>query len=50
MKRKQPLRSNWSPESGEVGPLFKAPRERGSWFRAELDSSSRSSAINLNKK
>src|SRR5205823_1426184 len=27
-------RSNWSPESAEVRPLFKAPREDGSWFRA----------------
>ena len=32
-------RSNWSPESAEVRPLFKAPREDGSWFRAELDCS-----------
>ena len=30
-------RSNWSPESAEVRPL--APREDGSWFRAELDCS-----------
>ena len=32
-------RSNWSPESAEVRPLFKAPREDGSWFHAELDCS-----------
>jgi hypothetical protein len=32
-------KSNWSPESAEVRPLFKAPREDGSWFRAELESS-----------
>jgi endosialidase-like protein len=33
-------RFNWSPEPAEVRPLFKAPREDGSWFRAELDCSS----------
>jgi hypothetical protein len=32
-------RSNWSPESAEVRPLLKAPRENGSRFRAELDCS-----------
>ena len=32
-------RSNWSPESAEVRPLFKAPREDGFRFRAELDCS-----------
>jgi hypothetical protein len=32
-------RTNWSPESAEMRPLFKTPREDGSWFRAELDSS-----------
>jgi hypothetical protein len=32
-------RSNWSPESAEVRPLLKAPREDGSSFRAELDCS-----------
>jgi len=32
-------RSKWSPESAEVRPLFKAPREDRSWFRAELDCS-----------
>jgi hypothetical protein len=29
-------RSNWSPESAEVRPLFKAPREDGSWFPGGL--------------
>ena len=38
-------RSNWSPESAEGRPLFKAPREDGSWFCAELDCSSCSSTI-----
>jgi hypothetical protein len=33
-----------------VRPLFKAPRENGSWFRAELDCSQCSSTIQLNKK
>ena len=32
-------RSNWSPESAEVRPLLKAPREDGSWFRADLEQS-----------
>src|SRR5947209_396623 len=32
-------RSNWSPESAEVRPLFKAPREDGSSFRADLERS-----------
>jgi len=32
-------RSNWNPESAEGRPLFKAPREDGSWLRAELDCS-----------
>ena len=43
-------RSNWSPESAEVRPLFKAPREDGSWFRAELDCSKCSSTIHLKEK
>ena len=30
-------RSNWSPESAEVRPLFKAPREDDSSFRADLE-------------
>jgi hypothetical protein len=30
-------RSNWIPESAEVRALFKAPREDGFWFHAELD-------------
>jgi hypothetical protein len=32
-------RFNWSPESAEVRPLFKAAREDGSWFRADLEQS-----------
>jgi hypothetical protein len=32
-------RSNWSPESAEVRPLFKAPREDDSSFRADLEQS-----------
>ncbi len=30
-------RFNWSPESAEVRPLFEAPREDDSSFRAELE-------------
>jgi hypothetical protein len=36
---RSPDPTDWSPESAEVRPLFKAPREDGSWFRAELDCS-----------
>src|SRR5439155_14716827 len=43
-------RSNWSPESSEVRPLFKVPHEDGSWFRAELDCSSSSSTIQPQQK
>ena len=32
-------RSNWSPESAQVRPLFKAPREDDSLFRADLEQS-----------
>jgi hypothetical protein len=32
-------RSNWSPESAEGRPLFKAPREDDSSFRADLEQS-----------
>ena len=32
-------RFNWSPESAEVRPLFKAPREDDSSFRADLEQS-----------
>ena len=32
-------RSNWSPESAQVRPLFKAPREDDSSFRADLEQS-----------
>src|SRR5438067_9046243 len=32
-------RFNWSPESAEVRPLFQAPREDGSLFRADLEES-----------
>jgi len=32
-------RSDWNPSRLEVTPVFKAPREDGSWFRAELDCS-----------
>src|SRR4029453_4305181 len=32
-------RSNWSPESAEVRPLFKAPCEDDSSFRADLEQS-----------
>jgi hypothetical protein len=32
-------RSNWSPESAEVRLLFRAPREDGSSFRADLEQS-----------
>src|SRR5438034_11772300 len=42
-------RSNWSPESAEVR-LFTAPREDGSWFRAELDCGSCSSTIQPEQK
>jgi hypothetical protein len=37
------------PDSDEVRPLFKAPREDCSWFRAELDCSAVQQS-NLNKK
>ena len=43
-------RSNRSPESAEVRPLFKAPREGGSWFKRELDCSSLSSTIHPQQK
>jgi hypothetical protein len=32
-------RFTWSPESSEARPLFKAPREDGSSFRADLEQS-----------
>jgi hypothetical protein len=39
-----------APSQAEVRPLFKAPREDGSWFRTELDCGYAVQQTNLNKK